>query len=145
MCGDVPGVYILLNLIHRLLRPCFGGLGFKNYNGVIGAFIYILKCVFYSAVSHVGLYINMRVKAGQKVRFIRRYVFIAIYIALPKLYKNKAILQALIQQFIIIFNHSLLLKDIKELKPIFSIMYIGRRGIIGAAKTIQYIIGNDII
>jgi len=62
MRGNVLGVYILLNFIYRLLQPYFGGLGSKNYNGVIGAFIYIFKCVLYNAVSYVGLYINIYIK-----------------------------------------------------------------------------------
>jgi len=94
--GDVLSIYILFNLICRLLRPHPSGLSFKGYSGVIGAFIYIFKCVFYSAVSRAGLYINMRVKAGQKVHVVRRYVSTAIYIALPKLYEGRAVLWALV-------------------------------------------------
>ena len=145
ICGDILGIYILLNLIYKLLRSRPNSLGFKSYNSVIRAFIYVLKYILYSAVSHVGLYINIRVKMGRKVRVIRRHVSAAIYIALPKLYKSKTIPQALIQQLIIISSHSLLLKGIRELKPIFFITYIGHKGIIGAVKAIQYIIGNNII
>ena len=64
MRGNIPSIYILLNLIYRLLRPRPSGLGFKGYNSVIRAFIYILKYILYNAVSYIGLYINMRVKVG---------------------------------------------------------------------------------
>jgi hypothetical protein len=103
---------------------------------VIKAFIYILKRVLYNAVSCIGLYINICVKAGQKVHIIKCYVSTAIYIALPRLYKGRAIPQALIQRLIIIFNYSFLLKGVRELKPTFSITYIGRRGVIGAIRAI---------
>jgi len=64
MRGNIPGVYVLLNLIYRLLRPHPSGLGFKGYSGIIKAFIYIFKCVLYSAISRIGFYTNIRVKVG---------------------------------------------------------------------------------
>jgi len=143
--GDVLNIYILLNLICRLLRPHPSGLSSKGYNSVIRAFIYILKRVLYSAVSCVRLYINIRVKVGQKVHVIRRYVSATIYITLPRLYKGKAILRALIQRLIIIFNYSLLLKSIRELKYIFFITHIEYKDVIGVIRAVQYIIGNDIV
>jgi hypothetical protein len=103
---------------------------------VIRAFIYVLKRVLYSVVSRVGLYINMRVKAGRKVRVIRRYISTAIYIALPRLYKGRAVPRALIQRLIIISNYSLVLEGVRELKLVLSIIYIGRRGVIGTARAV---------
>jgi len=91
MCGNILGVYILLNLIYRLLWPRPSGLNSKGYSGVIRVFIYIFKYILYSAVSCVGLYINIYIKTSQKVRVIRCHVSAAIYIALFKLYKGKAV------------------------------------------------------
>ena len=137
ICGNVLGIYILLNLIYKLLPPSPSRLGSQSYSGVIGAFINILKYILYSVVSYVRLYVNIRV--------IKCYVSTTIYIALARLYKGRAVPQALIQRLIIISNYSLILEGVREQKFIFFIIYIGRKGIIGTIRAVQHIISNNIM
>ena len=54
----------------------------------------------------------------------------------PRLYKNRAVPRALIQWLVVISNYSLLLEGIRKLKPIFFIMYIGHRSVIGAVRAV---------